>query len=75
VGAHKSKPDAERHLTDVRAKTATLLTGLNGQVVEARTANGTIHRARFFGADASRAAAVCTELRRLAIDCLVTSQD
>lgn len=75
VGAHRSKPDAERHLATVRTKAGALLTAYPGSTIEARNATGIVHRVRFSGLDGQRAAEVCTELRRLAIDCLVTQAE
>jgi hypothetical protein len=59
----------------VKIKAGSVLAPFQGQTIEANTPQGAVHRVRFSGFDASRAALVCNQLRQLQIDCLVTQSE
>ena len=71
VGAFQTSAEAERQVTLVRAKAASLLQGRSPLVVPVQKENRQLYRARFAGFEAKSAAAACLELRRLAVDCFV----
>jgi D-alanyl-D-alanine carboxypeptidase len=75
IGAFSSEAEASRHLAAVSGKASDLLAGGRPLTLAAQTNGRSIYRARFAGFDATRAGAVCTELRRRQIDCLVTKSE
>ena len=75
IGAYTSAAEAERQLAAARGKAADLI-GTAQARTQMTNANGrALWRARFAGFHAANAGAVCTELRRRQIDCLVTKAD
>lgn len=72
VGAFYTESEAERQLALVRQRAATVLGGHAGLTTRIRRGDKTFYRARYGGFPAQETAAVvCSELKRLSIDCLV----
>ncbi len=71
IGAFQSAAEAERQLTSVRERAPTTLRGGKPITVQFKLGDKVFHRARFAGFDAQSAAAACSELKRLKVDCLV----
>jgi D-alanyl-D-alanine carboxypeptidase len=71
IGAFQSAAEAERQLTSVRERAPTTLRGGKPITVQFKLGDKVFHRARFAGFDAASAAAACSELKRLKVDCLV----
>lgn len=75
IGAYASAAEAERQLATARSKAADLI-GTAQARTQMTNANGrALWRARFAGFPAANAGAVCTELRRRQIDCLVAKAE
>lgn len=72
VGAFQSQSEAERHLASIRQRAGTLLSNRSGVTSAFKAGEKVVYRARYAGFEAqTTAAGVCTELKRLSIDCLV----
>jgi D-alanyl-D-alanine carboxypeptidase len=71
IGAFQSAAEAERQLTSVRERAPTTLRSGKPITVQFKLGDKVFHRARFAGFDAASAAAACSELKRLKVDCLV----
>ncbi len=73
VGAYKTPAEAQRHLATVERKTAGLLKAYHPLTQPVEVGQRTLYRARFSGFQAADSAKrACSELRKLAIDCMVT---
>ena len=76
VGAFQSEGDAQRRLADIRARAGTALGDCTPVTHEVRQGDKTLYRARYAGyATQAPAAAACSALKRLSIDCLVLKAD
>ncbi len=75
IGAYGSIDDAQRALSNVQARTNTLLAGYASVTHPVQKEGRQVFRARFRGFEAQRAASTCTELRRQAIDCFVMTAE
>jgi D-alanyl-D-alanine carboxypeptidase len=75
IGAYATASDAERQLAAAKAKAPDLIGSYQGVALPAQSAGKAIYRARLTGFDAGSAGAVCTELRRRQIDCMVTKEE
>lgn len=72
IGAFQSQSEAERQLATVRERTGALLGNRAAVTTQVTQGQKVIYRARYAGFEAqATAAGVCTELKRLSIDCLV----
>jgi D-alanyl-D-alanine carboxypeptidase len=72
IGAFQSQTEAERQLASIRQRAGTLLTNRSAVTSAVRQGDKVFYRARYAGFDAqTTATGVCTELKRLSIDCLV----
>jgi D-alanyl-D-alanine carboxypeptidase len=72
IGAFKTQGGAERRLSSVRQLAGSLLAEHAALTTEVRLGEKLFFRARYAGFDAqAAAAAVCNELKRLSVDCLV----
>ena len=72
IGSFQSQTEAERQLASIRQRAGSLLSSRSGITSEFRQGDKVFYRARYAGFDAqTTAAGVCTELKRLSIDCLV----
>jgi D-alanyl-D-alanine carboxypeptidase len=71
IGAFQSAAEAERQLTSVRERAPATLRSGTPITVQFKLGDKVFHRARFAGFDAASAAAACSELKRLKVDCLV----
>ena len=71
IGAFQSAAEAERQLTSVRERAPATLRSGKPITVQFKLGDKVFHRARFAGFDAASAAAACSELKRLKVDCLV----
>ena len=72
IGAYASEAEAQRYLAAASDRAGALLSGASPSTQAVQTGGRQLYRARFVGLDPSRAATVCTELRRAQIDCMVT---
>jgi D-alanyl-D-alanine carboxypeptidase len=76
VGAFQSEGDAQRRLADIRARAGSALGECTAVTHEVRQGDKTFYRARYAGfAAQAPAAAACSALKRLSIDCLVLKAD
>jgi D-alanyl-D-alanine carboxypeptidase len=72
IGAFNTKGEAERQLASVRERAATVLGAHPPYMSQVKRGDKTYFRARYVGFDAKAAAAgVCSELKRMEIECLV----
>lgn len=72
IGAFRSQSEAERHLASIRQRAGTLLSKRSGVTSVFKAGEKVVYRARYAGFEAqTTAAGVCTELKRLSIDCMV----
>jgi len=72
IGSFQSQTEAERQLASIRQRAGSLLSNRSGITSEFKQGDKVFYRARYAGFDAqTTAAGVCTELKRLSIDCLV----
>jgi D-alanyl-D-alanine carboxypeptidase len=72
IGAFQSQPEAQRQLASIRQRAGTLLSNRPEVTSEFKQGDKVFYRARYAGFEAqATAAGVCTELKRLKIDCLV----
>jgi D-alanyl-D-alanine carboxypeptidase len=72
IGAFQSASEAERQLTAVRERAAGLLAAAPAITQQVKQGDKILYRARYAGFNAQASAAtVCTELKRLKVDCLV----
>jgi D-alanyl-D-alanine carboxypeptidase len=72
VGAFQSESDAQRRLAEIRARAGSALGECTPVTHEVRQGEKTLYRARYAGfAPQAPAAAACSALKRLSIDCLV----
>jgi D-alanyl-D-alanine carboxypeptidase len=72
VGAFNTKDEAERQLASVRARAGTVLAAHAAHMSQVKRGDKVYFRARYVGFEAQGAAAgVCSELKRMEIDCLV----
>jgi D-alanyl-D-alanine carboxypeptidase len=71
IGAFLTENEAQRQLQAVQARSGGLLSQAQPFTQPVRSGDRQLYRARFAGFDSSRAASVCTELRRQHVDCLV----
>jgi D-alanyl-D-alanine carboxypeptidase len=72
IGSFQSHTEAERQLAAIRQRAGTLLGNRSGITSEFKQGDKVFYRARYAGFDAqTTAAGVCSELKRLSIDCLV----
>ena len=72
VGAFQSESDAQRRLADIRVRAGSALGDCTPVTHEVRQGDKTLYRARYAGfAAQAPAAAACSALKRLNIDCLV----
>jgi D-alanyl-D-alanine carboxypeptidase len=72
IGSFQSHTEAERQLASIRQRAGTLLSNRSGITSEFKQGDKVFYRARYAGFDAqTTAAGVCSELKRLSIDCLV----
>ena len=72
VGAYPTPGEAERQLASVRERAGSLLVRHAGHMTQVKRGDKVYFRARYVGFDGrSAAAGVCSELKRLEIDCLV----
>jgi cell division protein FtsN len=72
VGAYPTQNEAERQLAWVRQRAGSVLGGRSAHMSQVKRGDKVFFRARYVGFEAHAAAAgVCTELKRLEIDCLV----
>jgi len=73
IGAYKTPSEAQQRLASVEQKTAGLLKGYQPLTQPVTSGQRTLYRARFTGfIAASSAKKACRELKKRAIDCLVT---
>jgi cell division protein FtsN len=76
VGAFQSEGDAHRRLADIRARAGSALGECTAVTHQVRQGDKTFYRARYAGfAAQAPAAAACSALKRLSIDCLVLKAD
>lgn len=76
VGAFQSERDARRQLADIRERAGSALGDCTPVTHEVRQGEKTLYRARYAGfATQAPAAAACSALKRLSIDCLVLKAD
>jgi D-alanyl-D-alanine carboxypeptidase len=72
VGAYQTQGEAERQLATVRERAGAVLGAYPAHMTQVKLGPKTFFRARYVGFDAhATAAGVCTELKRLEIDCVV----
>ena len=72
IGSFQSQTEAERQLASIRQRAGTLLSNRSGITSEFKQGDKVFYRARYAGFDAqTTAAGVCSELKRLSVDCLV----
>jgi D-alanyl-D-alanine carboxypeptidase len=72
VGAFNTQDEAERRLAWVRERAGAVLGAHTPRMIEVKRGDKVLFRARYVGFAARAAAAgVCTELKRLEIECLV----
>ena len=72
IGAFQSQTEAERQLASIRQRAGTLLDNRAPVTTQVTQGQKVIYRARYAGFEAqATAVGVCTELKRLSIDCLV----
>lgn len=71
VGAFNSPGEAAKHLDSVRSQLSEMLAAAAPVTEPVDKGDRKFYRARFAGFDQKRATAVCTEMRRRSIDCLV----
>ncbi len=76
IGAFQSQSEAERRLTAARARAGAALGKCTPVTHEVKQGDRTLYRARYAGfASQEPAAAACSALKRLSIDCLVLRAD
>ncbi len=75
VGAYASQADADRRLTEVGAKAASLLQGRQPLTLSFSDGGRPLYRARFAGFTESDAREACAQLKRLDIVCIVMRAD
>lgn len=76
IGAFQSQSEAERRLTTARARAGAALGKCTPVTHEVKQGDRTLYRARYAGfASQEPAAAACSALKRLSIDCLVLRAD
>jgi D-alanyl-D-alanine carboxypeptidase len=72
IGAFQTKGEAERQLASVSERAGTVLGAHAAHMSQVKRGDKTFFRARYIGFDAhASAAGVCSELKRMEIDCLV----
>lgn len=71
VGAFATPVEAERAMTDARARAGDLLRGRETRAIRVTKEARQVYRARFVGFDSRTAASTCLEMRRRQIDCFV----
>lgn len=72
IGAYASAADADGRLKSVQSANAGLLSNARPMTETVQVKGRTLYRARFVGFDPQGASRVCTELRRVSVDCHVT---
>ncbi len=71
IGAYYSEADARNALTRVKDRARKLLAGARPVSIKIPSQPRSLYRARFAGFDAGQAAAACSRLKSLRIDCFV----
>ena len=76
IGAFQSQAEAERHLASIRERAGALLSNHSAVTTPHKQGEKVLYRARYAGfAAQATAASVCTELKRLSINCLVMTAE
>jgi D-alanyl-D-alanine carboxypeptidase len=76
IGAFQSQTEAERQLASIRERVGPLLNNHSAVTTALKQGEKTLYRARYAGFEAhATAASVCTELKRLSINCLVMTAE
>lgn len=75
IGAFASSEEAEAKLNAVKTKAGALLSQHEGVARSVLKGDRRLYRARFLAFDEAKASQTCLELRRMAIDCLVTKTE
>lgn len=73
VGAFFDEKDAQRALDGARSRAGRLLAGSRALTLRVPGTPRTIYRARFAGFGPREAAATCAKLKRVSVDCFVTT--
>lgn len=71
IGAYQTQDEAERQLATVRQRAGSVLGGRAAHMSQVKRGAKVFFRARYIGFEAQAAAGVCSQLKRLEIDCLV----
>ncbi len=75
IGAYVTAADADRQISSIRATAADVVGRFQAAAIPATVNGKAMFRARYVGLDAASAGALCTELRRRSIDCMVAKAE